>query len=110
MRKRYVYQLVIDYPDVRPSDELADRRGWHWPAGDDPKWPRERFYLSQSGAEGRAGLLRSLGCQVVILQSEPLTFQGVERHFETLNRRTVEGLQQLAESLENTDDLPVALR
>jgi hypothetical protein len=87
MRAVRVYQLVITYP------EGSQRPGWR-PAGwSDPQflatlshrqrrqlaraefsWPAERRFLSASGAEGRANLLRWYGAGVSVYASDPVTW------------------------------------
>jgi len=83
-----VYRLDVIYP------EGCRLPGWHPAAWDDPeylrsvgreqrrriralrrrpfRWPRERLFLSSSGAYGRALLLRALGCDVQVRASLPV--------------------------------------
>lgn len=80
-----VYRLTVIYPEGshepgwRPEswDEFlasltwrqrreAERRGF--------RWPRERLFLSSSGAYGRAALLRWMGAEVEVLASDPVTW------------------------------------
>jgi hypothetical protein len=83
-----VYRLDIVYP------EGSRLPGWHPAAWTDPqylrtlsreqrreiraalrrpfKWPRERLFLSSSGAYGRAALLRACGCDVEVQGSLPV--------------------------------------
>jgi hypothetical protein len=82
-----VYSLEIDYP------EGSDAPGWRPALWDDPKylaglpreerralrkrefrWPRERHFLSSSGAYGRALLLSAYGCLVTVRRSDAVTW------------------------------------
>ena len=82
-----VYKLDIVYP------EGSHEPGWRPACWSDPeylrtmdrklrrelerrefKWPRERLFLSSSGAYGRAGLLRWYGAEVEVFASEPVTW------------------------------------
>ncbi len=70
-RPLYAYRLIVEYPegvDYMNPPEL-------WERDDDPdspgfSWPRDRRYLSLSGAKKRADLLRRYGCVVGIQRSE----------------------------------------
>jgi hypothetical protein len=70
-RPLYAYRLIVEYPpgvDYMNPPEL-------WERDDDPDspgfaWPRDRRYLSLSGAKKRADLLRRYGCVVGIQRSE----------------------------------------
>jgi hypothetical protein len=91
-----VCALKIIYP------EGSHASGWYPPKWDDPKylksmprkmrrqvprmkrefrWPKEKLYLSRSGANSRAWLLRAYGAEVEVLGSDPVTwhvFPGTE--------------------------------
>ena len=64
-----VYRLLVIWPLG------SDQPGWE-PSGweHDPHvpfvWPRVHDFLSRSGAEKRAELLRSYGCEVTVLRSK----------------------------------------
>jgi len=75
-RVAHVWCLEIAYP------EGSSRRGWR-PAGWKPRlglrrpgfrWPRERVFLSSSGAYRRAAYLQACGAQVNVLRSDPVTW------------------------------------
>lgn len=70
-RRLYVYRLEVEHPTDRPppTPEWADGIEDYYPA-----WPVARRYLSQTGAERRARLLRSMGCTVTVTRSEPVVF------------------------------------
>jgi hypothetical protein len=82
-----VYRLVITYP------EGSRRPGWRPACWSDPRflatltakqrralarqefaWPRERRFLSSSGAYGRANLLRWYGAEVDVKASAPVRY------------------------------------
>lgn len=86
-RAARVYQLDITYP------EGSHEPGWRPDLWSDPaylrsldkeqrrrlrraefRWPRERMFLSSSGAYGRAWLLRAYGADVEVLASDPVTW------------------------------------
>jgi hypothetical protein len=78
-----IYRLVITYPPG--SDESGWLpRGWTSPVLSKKhrrqlrrqgfSWPRERLFLSRSGAVNRAGWLRSYGAAVEVIASEPVTW------------------------------------
>jgi hypothetical protein len=86
-RLRHVYALDVVYPEG--SREPGWRPGcWSDPAylktltrkqrrdlaGAVFRWPRERMFLSSSGAYGRAGLLLWYGADVEVLPSDPVTW------------------------------------
>jgi hypothetical protein len=90
MKNLYIYKLVVEYP------EGADAPGWYpavfdnrevrsllsikerWGLRGDKKnfrWPRTRnIWISHSACWRRAWLLHTFGCRVVILRSDPLSF------------------------------------
>jgi hypothetical protein len=90
-RVQRVYQLSVIYPEGSFSP------GW-WPAcWSSPdflktlsraerrelrrrqfRWPRERAFLSSSGAYGRASLLRWYGAEVAVQPSNPVTWPDYE--------------------------------
>ena len=91
-RAQRVYRLVITYP------EGSHVPGWRPACWDDPRflatlttrqrreckrarfqWPRERLFLSSSGAYGRAAVLRWYGARVEILASDPVAWPGSVR-------------------------------
>ncbi len=88
----YVYRLHITYP------EGSRREGWH-PQGWEPdvylheegwrpfSWPQEREFLSRSGADHRAGVLRGYGARVTIEQSKPVQWPSIEEALATLQKR-----------------------
>lgn len=84
-RPVYVYRLEISYP------EGSDAPGWLPPRWDQYvrklplrtrrkvrrtgfRWPRERMFLSSSGAYGRAAQLIRFGCDVEIIRSDAVSF------------------------------------
>jgi hypothetical protein len=83
-----VYRLEILYPDgsQRPGwrprcwgkDEYLYRHSSRKQRRELSKkqfrWPRERMFLSSSGAYSRAGLLRWYGAEVAVLRSEPVSW------------------------------------
>lgn len=75
-RPLYVYRLEVEHPEGEPpmppgwADE-NDRGVYERPP---PTWPTTRRYLSQSGADARARLLRSMGCTVEVIRSRPVVF------------------------------------
>jgi hypothetical protein len=93
-RTRYVYRLDITYPpNSFPFREDWDP-AWH-PNGYTPtpvnemgrrwdlaiaafEWPRERVFLSQSGAEHRADVFRQYGATVTVVRSNPITWPTTE--------------------------------
>jgi len=91
-RPERIYRLAITYP------EGSHEPGWRPASYDDPRflatltarqrrehkkrpfqWPRERQFLSSSGAYGRAMVLRWYGAQVEVLASDPVTWPGSVR-------------------------------
>lgn len=76
-RKLYAYRLVVEYPEG--VDWRNPPEGWEpTPIGPDDEstfaWPQRLRYLSKSGAEGRADLLRGWGCKVAIERSNEITW------------------------------------
>jgi hypothetical protein len=75
-RVAHVYALDIIYPEGshepgwRPPG-WKPRLGWRRPGF---RWPRERTFLSASGARRRAGYLISCGAEVMVLRSDPVTW------------------------------------
>lgn len=82
----YVYRLVIAYPpgSLKPGWKpacwedllagIADKRQRAAVRRRGFRWPRERLFLSSSGAYGRANLLMWFGAQVDVQQSEEVTW------------------------------------
>lgn len=80
-RPTYVYKLHVLYP------EGSDKAGWE-PPGWEPEvhgtdgewigfqWPRNKLYLSRTGAVKRAALLERFGAKVTIERSYPVRFGG----------------------------------
>jgi hypothetical protein len=87
----YIYELDIIYP------EGSHEPGWRPECWSDPRflarigrkgrkqlaarvfsWPRERRFLSSSGAYGRAGLLRWYGAEVTVRRSLPVEWPGAD--------------------------------
>lgn len=80
MTERFVYRLDVIYPEGSDDPDWAPE-GWvEWQAPYSPDedgsffWPRVRPYLSRSGAEARAALLRKYGATVTVVQSNPVTW------------------------------------
>lgn len=86
-RPVHVYRLVIDYPEG--SRQSGWRPAvWRYPPPDTPRkirryirraefrWPRERMFLSSSGAYQRAGLLRWYGASVEVERSLAVEWPG----------------------------------
>jgi hypothetical protein len=90
-----VYRLDIIYP------EGSRESGWRPAVWSDPeflakltkvqrrelaktefRWPRERMFLSSSGAYGRAGLLEFYGADVEVFASVPVTWPDLEPQTE----------------------------
>lgn len=72
-RPVYVYRLEVEHPEGDapiPASWADQPDSWSWT----PQWPAARRYLSQSGAETRARLLRSMGCTVKIVRSQRVVF------------------------------------
>jgi len=86
-RPSRIYRLTVVYP------EGSHEPGWRPACWNDPqflatltakqrrehkrtsfRWPRERRFLSSSGAYWRAGLLRWYGAEVEVLASDPVTW------------------------------------
>lgn len=101
-----VYALEITYPEGSTKD------GWEpqdWdPDGrlDNFRWPRDRKYLSRRGATNRANLFRSYGCEVDIVESEPVQWpnslqQAKRRAKADVSRknRAIQGLCRILEDL-----------
>jgi hypothetical protein len=73
-RPLYAYRLVVEYPAgvdaLNPPhlwlEDRSEEDTGEWYFG----WPRDRRYLSYSGAKKRADLLRRYGCVVGIQRSE----------------------------------------
>jgi hypothetical protein len=78
-----VYRLNVTYPpgSLEPGWEPP---GWTitGPNGyedrPDFRWPRERLYLSRSGAKTGADLFRKYGAEVTIERSDPVTWPDAE--------------------------------
>ena len=79
MRAVRVWKLDVEYPEG--SQEPGwEPEGWAIPEGfgsfdgDDLefRWPAERLFLSRSGANQRARLLRGYGAKVTLVPSLPL--------------------------------------
>jgi hypothetical protein len=72
--------LRVEYPEGIGPDNPP--KGWvplvyDHPEGQDIQtfhWPERKHYLSRSGAEGRASILRDYGCTVTIERSEPVAW------------------------------------
>jgi hypothetical protein len=62
---------VWDNPEFLRSLSVRQRRGMKRRAF---RWPRERMFLSSSGAYSRASLLRWFGAEVVVHRSHPVIF------------------------------------
>lgn len=94
MSTRRIYRLEIWYPEKMPKDPDD---GWD----ELPRcWPRERHYLSQSGATKRAQWLRSHGCEVLVVQSKPVEWENTSaleqaRVRATRERRRIEKLRAM---------------
>lgn len=99
MRPVRVYRLVITYP------EGSQVLGWRPACWSDPEflrtlsrkarrelrgtvfcWPTERQFLSSSGAQGRASLLRWYGAGVEVYASDPVTWPDQDQ-VDSLNGR-----------------------
>lgn len=67
-RTRRVYRLIIHYP------ETPDLTHWTW---DDSMfhWPKNRCYLTLSGAQHRASLFETYGASVEIMESQPVQWK-----------------------------------
>lgn len=86
MNRVYVYRLDITYPEG--SDDLGwepEGKWWEhqrsgYPPGPDVEfhWPAEHLYLSSSGANKRAVMLRAWGATVTVMRSKPVEFPGVD--------------------------------
>jgi hypothetical protein len=63
--------LLWSDPDYLQKLSRKDRRDL---ARREFRWPRERRFLSSSGAYGRAWLLRAYGADVEVLASNPVTW------------------------------------
>lgn len=76
--ERLVYRLDVTYPENTGAGWEPD--GWEDfiidPDSPGFQWPRVHLYLSRSGAEKRATLLRSYGAEVVVVASEPIKWRG----------------------------------
>lgn len=80
-RPVYVYRLEVEYPEG--IDWRNPPKGWvpnviDGPEGQDVQlftWPARKHYMSRSGAETRADILREWGCKVVINRSNPVTWE-----------------------------------
>lgn len=69
-----VWRLDVTYPE---GSDAPDWEPANWIPTYDPEdrgfeWPRLRLYLSRSGAESRAKLLRGYGATVTVVGSEPV--------------------------------------
>lgn len=82
-KRTFVYRLDIVYPPASDAEDWAPE-GWSFEAQDpdtgawDPVpfgWPSERLFLSRSGAQHRADLLRGYGCTVTIHRSLPVEWE-----------------------------------
>lgn len=63
-------------PDWAPPDWQAILAERYWPNAHDFHWPRDRMYLSYSGACKRASLLARFGCtDVRVVASEPVRWR-----------------------------------
>jgi hypothetical protein len=81
-RKAHVYRLNVTLPP-EAADPSWEPRAWleemaPYPEegrnveGDEFRWPRQRRFLSESGAKKQAGLLRKYGAEVTIERSAPV--------------------------------------
>jgi hypothetical protein len=114
-RVRRLYRLVIVYPDG------SDVPGWRPACWSDPaflakltrkarrelartefRWPRERLFLSSSGAHRRAMLLHWYGAAVAVRPSDPVTWQLAPREGWEADgaMRWDAGVEVLAEKLD----------
>lgn len=87
----HVYRIDVEYP---PGSRYPEE-GWReWePEGWEPdfredevgglsevpfQWPNVRLYLSKSGAEARASLLRKYGAKATVVRSLPVVWEPKE--------------------------------
>ena len=83
-QKTHVYRLDITYPPGSTTPGW-EPEGWdddeHNNSGENGwfRWPKERMFLSASGAENRAGLLRHYGAAVSIRRSKPVEWDKEEK-------------------------------
>jgi hypothetical protein len=83
-RKAYVYRLNVTLPP-EAADPSWEPGAWleelpSYPEGgmspealeDGFRWPRQRRFLSESGAKKQAGLFRKYGAEVTIERSAPV--------------------------------------
>lgn len=80
-----VFRLEITYPEGSRLPGWVPERWESWLRSLPPlkrrrvrkagfRWPRERMFLSSSGAYDRAALLRAFGAEVQVLRSDPVTW------------------------------------
>lgn len=70
-----VYRIEVDIPEGFAPGVVDDSR---FADGREPFVPPRRLYLSKSGAEARAKLLRDIGlADVRVVGSEPVVFPAV---------------------------------
>lgn len=82
MKTQHVYRLAVKYPEgsLEPGWEPENWDGLpdDFSYAEDPnvhfRWPRVKTYLSKTGAEARAKLLRSFGAAVTVQESEPVVW------------------------------------
>lgn len=104
MRAQRVYKLTVVYP------EGSHEPGWRPACWSDPeflakldrkarrelaarafRWPRERLFLSSSGAYGRANLLTWYGAEVQVIASDPVTWPNYDDVTAVLGEDAWEG-------------------
>ena len=84
-RKAFVYRLDIKYPEGSDEEDWEPEGEWWqytWqytrsgyspdPADAEFSWPAEHLYLSASGADKRAYMLRKWGATVNVVRSKPV--------------------------------------
>ena len=88
-RRRYLYRLDVTYPP-RSHPSMPDHDETWWPNGEKAptyvdtdwdtgaktdvqeefRWPTRRVFLSRSGADHRASILRGFGAIVTVVRSK----------------------------------------
>ena len=78
MSRPVIYRLDIEYPEGcdkpgwYPEDYDPDSYDAYWGYQEPFRWPRERLFLSRSGAGKRAGQLEAWGARVTVVPSLPV--------------------------------------
>jgi hypothetical protein len=79
VKRTYVYRLIVTYPEGS-KDPGWEPPGWTitgpngYKDSGEFRWPRQRCYLSLSGARNARSIFEAYGARVTIERSEPVTW------------------------------------